>query len=123
MNCMIIVKHVRSPVFLEGAVRSSSRKFVNISEIRQGGSLNEVANWVPSSDTFNTNFESSYLLGQIALSLDLSVDYLINEMERRKDILMWMVNRNIRDYRSVYSVLNQYYNDPVHMHEKAIQSL
>jgi flagellar protein FlaI len=34
MNCMIIVKHVRSPVFLEGAVRSSSRKFVNISEIR-----------------------------------------------------------------------------------------
>jgi hypothetical protein len=44
-------------------------------------------------------------------------------MERRKDILMWMVNLNIRDYRSVYSVLNQYYNDPVHMHEKAIQSL
>jgi flagellar protein FlaI len=123
MNCMIIVKHVRSPVFLEGAVRSSSRKFVNISEIRQGGSLNEVVSWVPSSDTFNTKFESSYLLGQIALSLDLSVDYLINEMERRKDILMWMVNRNIRDYRSVYSVLNQYYNDPVHMHEKAIQNL
>jgi hypothetical protein len=110
-------------VFLEGAVRSSSRKFVNISEIRQGGSLNEVVSWVPSSDTFNTKFESSYLLGQIALSLDLSVDYLINEMERRKDILMWMVNRNIRDYRSVYSVLNQYYNDPVHMHEKAIQNL
>jgi len=110
-------------VFLEGAVRSSSRKFVNISEIRQGGSLNEVANWVPSSDTFNTNFESSYLLGQIALSLDLSVDYLINEMERRKDILLWMVNRNIRDYRSVNGVLTQYYNDPVHMHEKAIQSL
>ena len=123
MNCFVLVKHVRSPIFLEGGRSSSSRKFVNISEIRQGGSLNEVVKWVPSSDTFTTNFEGSYLLGQLALSLDLSLDYLINEMERRKDLLLWMVNRNIRDYKSVYGVLNQYYNNPEGMHEKVVQSL
>ena len=123
MNCLIMVKHVKSPSFVDGVKRTSTRKFVNISEIRQGGSLNEVSHWVPSSDTFTENFDNSYLLGQLALSLDLSVDYLLKEIDRRTEVLLWMVNRNIRDYRSVNSILTQYYHQPEELYQKVKDSI
>lgn len=123
MNCLIMVKHVKTPSFLDGGNLTSTRKFINISEIRQGGSLNEVCNWAPSTDTFTEHYENSYLLGQLALNLDVSLDYLLEEMEKRTQVLTWLVNRNIRDYRSVYSALTQYYHSPDVMYEKVIKSL
>ena len=123
MNCLITVKHVKSPIFLEGESRISSRKFVHIAEIRQEGNANDVSEWVPSSDTFDEAFEGSYLLEKLALSLDLSVDYLIEEMGRRRDVLLWMANRNIRDYRSVNDVLTEYYNSPDSLYRKVVQAL
>jgi flagellar protein FlaI len=123
MNCLITVKHVKSPIFLEGESRISSRKFVHIAEIRQEGSANDVSEWVPSSDTFDEAFEGSYLIEKLALSLDLSVDYLIEEMGRRRDVLLWMANRNIRDYRSVNDVLTEYYNSPDSLYQKVVQTL
>ena len=123
MNCLIMVKHVKQPSFVEGEKRASARKFVNISEIRQGGSINEVSHWVPSSDSFSESFENSYLLGQLALSLDLSMDYLINEIKRREQVLVWMVNRSIRDYRSVNNVLTQYYHKPEEIYKKVADSI
>jgi flagellar protein FlaI len=123
MNCLITVKHVKSPIFLEGESRISSRKFVHIAEIRQEGSANDVSEWVPSSDTFDEAFEGSYLLEKLALSLDLSVDYLLEETGRRRDVLLWMANRNIRDYRSVNDVLTEYYNSPDSLYRKVVQTL
>jgi flagellar protein FlaI len=123
MNCLVMVKRVKLPAYVEGEKRLSGRKFINISEIRQGGSLNEVAKWVPSTDTWTTSFEGSYLLGQIALNLDLSVDYLLSEIQRREQVLLWMVNHNIRDYRSVNRVLTQYYNDPQLLYQKVMQTI
>jgi flagellar protein FlaI len=123
MNCLITVRHVRSPIFIEGERRVSTRKFVHIAEIRQGGSVNDVSKWVPSTDTFTEDFEKSYHLEQLALSLDLSVDYLLRELERRRDVLLWMASRNIRDYRNVNDVLTQYYNSPEELYMKVAQSI
>jgi len=123
MNCFIVVKHVRAPIFIEGDKRISSRKFVDIAEVRQSGESQEVSSWNPKSDTFTEDFDGSYLLKQLALNLDLSVDYLLKEMERRRDVLLWMVNMNIRDYKSVNEVLNRYYNSPEVMYQKVAQSI
>lgn len=118
MNCVIVVKHVKSPIFVSGERRSSTRKFVNIAEVTGSGGTVEVSKWNPGRDTFDDNFAESYLLKQMALDLDLSVDYLLEELDRRKEILLWMANMNIRDYRSVNEVLNTYYNDPAAMYLK-----
>ena len=123
MNCFIVVKHVRAPIFVEGDKRISSRKFVDIAEVRQSGESQEVSSWNPRSDTFTEDFDGSYLLKQLALNLDLSVDYLLKEMERRRDVLLWMVNMNIRDYKSVNEVLNRYYNSPEVLYQKVAQSI
>jgi flagellar protein FlaI len=123
MNCLIVVKHVRSPIFIDGEARVSTRKFVKIAEVRQSGASQEVSSWNPGSDTFTEDFEGSYLFRQLALSLDLSVDYILKELERRRDVLRWMVNMNIRDYKSVNEVLNRYYNNPEVMYQKVVQSI
>lgn len=123
MNCLILVKHVRTPTFLEGERRISSRKFVHISEVRQSGSVNDISKWVPSSDTFEEDFNGSYLLEQLALSLDLSVDFLVQELDRRREVLLWMAHKNIRGYRSVNDILTQYYNSPEALYEKVAKSI
>ncbi len=123
MNCLILVKHVRTPTFLEGERRISSRKFVHISEVRQSGSVNDISKWVPSSDTFEEDFNGSYLLEQLALSLDLSVDFLVQELDRRREVLLWMAHKNIRGYRSVNDILTQYYNSPEALYEKVAKNI
>jgi flagellar protein FlaI len=112
MNCVINVKHVRTPVFLESGRRLSSRKFISVSEIKDANSFQEVFSWNPSNDTFQDRLAESYLLKKMAASLDIPIERLLDELEYRKRILMHMVEHNIRDYRSVNNVLSKYYNNP-----------
>lgn len=112
MNCVINVKHVRTPVFLESGKRLSSRKFIGISEVRDANSLHEVFAWDPSADTFTDKIADSYLLRRIATSIDIPIEKLIDELEYRKRVLIHMVEHGIRDYRSVNKVLSKYYNNP-----------
>jgi len=112
MNCVINVKHVRTPVFLEPGKRLSSRKFISISEIKDANNFQEVFSWNPSTDTFQENLSESYLLRKMSTSLDIPIEKLIDELEYRKQVLMHMVEYNIRDYRSVNKVLSKYYNNP-----------
>jgi len=120
MNCVIVVKHVKAPVFLEGR-RLSSRKFTHVAEIEQGGGIRTVSRWNPSTDTFLDQLENSYLLERLGEDLDVSTEELMEELERRREILLWMVERNIRDYRSVNSLLSRYYNDPQSVYEEAVR--
>lgn len=112
MNCVINVRHVRTPVFLEPGKRLSSRKFISISEIKDANNFQEVFTWNPSTDTFQERLSQSYLLKKMASSLDIPIEKLIDELEYRKRVLMHMVEHNIRDYKSVNKVLSKYYNNP-----------
>jgi len=112
MNCVVNVKHVRTPVFLESGKRLSSRKVISISEIKDANSFQEVFSWNPSADAFQDNLAESYILKKLAGSLDVPVEKLIDELEYRKQVLIHMVEHNVRDYRSVNKVLSKYYNNP-----------
>ncbi len=112
MDCVIAVKHVRTPVFLESGKRLSSRKFISVSEIKDANNFQEVFSWDPSTDIFQEKISESYLLRKTASSLDIPIEKLLDELEYRKSVLMHMVERNIRDYRSVNKVLSKYYNNP-----------
>jgi len=112
MNCMIVVKHVRKPIFLESGRRLSSRKFVRIAEVEDVNSIHDVFIWNSSTDIFENNIDESYLLEKIATELDVSLDVILEELRKREQILLEMVEHNIRDFRSVNRVLNRYYQNP-----------
>lgn len=112
MNCAIIVKNVRAPIFLSGEKRLSSRKFIRVAEIEDANSIRDVFTWTASVDTFKESFDSSYLIPKIARDLDISVERVIDDLEQRKKTLLGMAEHNIRDYRSVNKVLSEYYYNP-----------
>jgi len=113
MNCMIIAKRIKPPAFLENSVqRFSTRKFARIAEIKDADTTHDAFRWNPSTDTFQDNLENSYLLGKIARELDISTDLLFEELERRKQLLLALVERGIRDFRSVSVVLSRYHKNP-----------
>ena len=111
MNCTIVVKHVRQPFFDQSRKRMSSRKFIRVSEIKNASTIHDVFVWDPSSDTFQENLSNSFLLKKIGRSLNVSTKRLMNELERRKEVLLSMVEQNIRDYRSFNNTLNKYYHN------------
>ncbi len=85
--------------------KMSMRKFVKISEIDGDGNSREVFTWNQASDTFQEHFDRSYLFSKIAKSLDAPLSVVLQEFERRKQILLGMVNNNLRDFRSVHKAL------------------
>ena len=112
MNCAIIVKNVRAPIFLSGEKRLSSRKFIRVAEIENANSIRDVFTWTASADSFKDSFDSSYLIPKIARDLDISVERVIDDLDQRKRILLEMAEHNIRDYRSVNKALSEYYYNP-----------
>ncbi|MEM4247493.1 MAG: type II/IV secretion system ATPase subunit, partial [Candidatus Woesearchaeota archaeon] len=112
MNCIIVVKQVKAPSFAPFEKRTSSRKFVRIAEINSNGDTHDVFTWNPSVDAFQQDLDQSYLLAKIAKTLNVPLSVVIQELERRKQILLKMVEKNLRDFRSVHKALNSTINEP-----------
>jgi flagellar protein FlaI len=106
MNCVIVVKQVNTSSINSQERKISSRKFVSVDEIDNSGVPHEIFSWNPSSDTFQQSLDTSYLLAKIAKNLDAPVSVVQQEFERRKQILLRMVEHNLRDFRSVHKALN-----------------
>jgi len=111
MNCVIVVKQVKTPSFIPLERKVSSRKFIRVSEINLSGAVNDVFLWNPSVDTFQQDLDESYLLNKIAKSLDVPPSVVVQELERRKQILLKMVEKNLRDFRSVHKALSSSINE------------
>ncbi len=110
MNCVIVVKQVKNTSFNPHERKGSSRKFTKIAEIDSGGMAQEVFNWNLSTDTFQSKLDKSYLFAKIAKTVDVPVSVVLQEFERRKKILLSMVEQNLRDFRSVHKALNSSLN-------------
>jgi flagellar protein FlaI len=112
MNCVIVVKQVKTPTFVALDRKVSTRKFVRISELDTGGLIHDVFSWNLTVDSFQQSLDQSYLLGRIAKNLDVPLSVVRQELERRKQILLKMVEKGLRDFRSVHKALSNSLNLP-----------
>jgi flagellar protein FlaI len=111
MNCVIVVKHVKTRYTALDS-KGSKRKIVRVSEVNPSETIHDVFLWNPSADAFQQDLDQSYLLTKIAKSLDVPLSVVLQELERRKHILLKMVEKNLRDFRSVHKALNSSINAP-----------
>jgi len=119
MNCAIVVKHVRQPIFDQPGKQLSSRKFIRVSEIKNANTIHDIFRWNTSSDTFKEDFSNSFLLKKIAKNFNLSMERLIHELENRKEMLLSLAEQNIRDYHSLNDALSKYYHSLQFQSEKS----
>jgi flagellar protein FlaI len=66
------------------------------------------------------DFEQSVLLSSIAQRVGATKNDLIAEIGRRKDVLHWMRERNIRSYKDVAAIVAEYYARPKHIYSKVL---
>ena len=112
MNCVIVVRHIPTLNSLNRKRRISSRRFVQVSEVRDSASVVDIFNWNSSSEFFMERIEESIMFTRMARKLGVSMKNLMDEFEARKKILADMAEHNVRDYRSVNNVLSKYYHTP-----------
>jgi len=122
MHLMNIVLTVRRVHIEKAKERKAYRKILSIDEIADYGDYRNVSRWRPIKDEFVVSLENSVMLPQIAESLGLKKQELIDEIQRRKNVLHWMRERNIRSYKEVAAIITEYYSRPEVFYEKILKS-
>jgi flagellar protein FlaI len=72
---------------------------------------NLVFKWNPKKDVIEP-LEKSYILKEIADHIGEKEEEILEELIRRANVLKWMKENKIEDFREVYKILNLYYTSP-----------
>lgn len=73
--------------------------------------VNQVIGWEPKDDKFVVE-NKSYLLKKISDITGMNNKTIGKDIENRVKILDWICKRNIKDYKSIASIINMYYTSP-----------
>ena len=106
MNCAIVIRRVQDQ---EG---KGIRKAISVQEIKSSDSYHNSFKWDPKSDYFNSQMEDSEMLKRISNQTGKTMEEILEELEKRKIILNWLVQRGIRSYDKVAEIIGKYYRDP-----------
>jgi flagellar protein FlaI len=79
---------------------------------------NEVYQWDARHDTFEYSGHS-HILEEKMKRKGLNEGEVLEELNKRKTVLDWMVKKGIRKYTDVVSVIRDYYADPTRVFRKA----
>ncbi|MEM2210995.1 MAG: type II/IV secretion system ATPase subunit [Nitrososphaerales archaeon] len=116
MNIIAVEARVR----LKGGVH---RRIIEVAEPyieRASGKLlvNNVFSWDPKSDEFKYSGKS-ITIQSICERIGIKLEDALEEIERRKVYLRWLVKEGIRNYKQVGNAIKEYYANPKAAYEKA----
>ncbi len=83
---------------------------------------NDLFIWNGREDTF-TFYGNSHVLSQIAEAHGLTDADVMDELERRKIVLRWMVKKKITHFSQVAEIIQRYYQAPEQLYEQAKSEL
>jgi flagellar protein FlaI len=78
---------------------------------------NTVYKWMPAKDEFKYGGHSK-LYEKIMERENLTAEEVLEEVNRRSKIIIWMMKKGLRKHVEVASVINEYYRDPKPLEER-----
>ncbi len=117
MNIIMSIQRVH---LIKGTEKKAYRRVMNVSEIADFEDYRGIFKWHPAKDEHLSTFDKSVLLSSISERLGTSKKDLQVEIDRRKDVLHWMRERNIRSYRDVAAIIAEYSARPKQIYEKIL---
>jgi flagellar protein FlaI len=96
------------------------RRVMNVNEIADYEDYRTTFKWRPTKDEHAPSYDKSILLSAISERVGSSEKELIAEIGRRKDVLHWMRERNIRSYKDVAAIIAEYCSRPKQIYEKVL---
>jgi flagellar protein FlaI len=115
MNLVIPIQRVH---LVKNNEKKAYRRVMAVHEIVDYDNYRQVFKWDPIKDEQIQSFDQSELLTSIALRMGQSREKLLEELDRRKNVLHWMREKNIRSYKEVASIIAEYYSRPKEIYEK-----
>jgi flagellar protein FlaI len=125
MNCIINVKRVKlKSESVKGKVSSKlmARRVTEVTEVLSSSGLKRVYSWDPQFDGYLDNLKNSYQIPKIAEDTGLDMQDVTTDLNRRRTILTWLVNRGTRDYRSISKVIGMFNQEPERLMSKVESS-
>jgi hypothetical protein len=117
MNIVIPIQRVH---LVKNNEKKAYRRVITVNEIEDYEQYQTPCKWQPAADEYVMDFDKSSLLSSIAERQGIVKKDLIKEIGRRKDVLHWMRERNIRSYKDVAAIVAEYYARPKHIYNKVL---
>src|SRR3989304_2567445 len=117
MNIVLSIQRVH---LTKNNEKRAYRRVITVNEIADYEDYRTPFKWQPAKDDNILDIENSYLLSSIAEREGVAKKDLLNELDRRKQVLHWMRERDIRSYKDVAAIIAEYYARPKHIYEKVL---
>jgi flagellar protein FlaI len=117
MNIILSIQRVH---LIKGTEKKAYRRVMNVSEVADYEDYRGIFKWHPAEDEHLSSFDKSALLSSISERIGVAKKDLQAEMDRRKDVLHWMRERNIRSYKDVAAIIAEYSAKPKQIYEKIL---
>ncbi len=117
MNIVIPIQRVH---LVKNNEKKAYRRVITVNEIADYEDYMTPCKWNPAKDEYIMDFDKSTLLTSIAERQGVTKNSLIDEIDRRKNVLHWMRERNIRSYKDVAAIVAEYYARPKHIYSKVL---
>jgi flagellar protein FlaI len=117
MNIVLSIQRVH---LVKGVEKKAYRRVMNVNEIADYEDYRCAFKWHPTKDEHLQAFDKSMMLSAISERVGASKKELLAEIGRRKDVLHWMRERNIRSYKDVAAIIAEYYARPKQIYEQIL---
>ncbi len=118
---MNIVMSVQRVHLVKNGEKKAYRRILAVNEIIDSEKFVESFKWDPIKDQQITDIEHSFLLTNFSERLGITREQLIEELQRRSNVLKWMRKEKIRSYKEVASIIAEYYARPKEFYRKIIE--
>jgi flagellar protein FlaI len=114
MNIILSIQRVH---LVKSGEKRAYRRVMNVNEVVDYDNYNPVFKWSFAKDDHLPTFSKSAMLSAISERAGSSKKELVDEINRRKTVLQWMRQRNIRSYKDVAAVIAEYYARPQQIYD------
>ncbi len=119
MNIIAMISRVHLP---EAGELKAYRRITSIKEIADYEVYKTVFGWRPGKDDFHSTLSKGVMIPNISKQIGIDQKEIIEEIQRRKDVLCWMRKQDIRSYRDVTAIITEYYSRPKEFYEKKVEA-
>ena len=118
MNIVASIQRVHLP---EAGELKAYRRVLSVDEVADYEDYKNTFKWMPAKDNFKAVPEKGVILPALSERMGIDMADLMEEIERRKNVLQWMRERKIRSYNEVAAIITEYYSRPKEFYEKEVQ--
>jgi flagellar protein FlaI len=117
MNIVLSIQRVH---ITKNDEKKAYRRVMDVNEIADYQDYRCTFKWNPGKDAHIPSFDKSMMLASISEHESTTKENLVEEIAKRRKVLQWMRERNIRSYKDVAAIIAEYSARPKEIYEKVL---